>query len=72
MDKLDEHILSAAVNDKHDFDLNGWRPSIKVGAYGEYRTREYKTREFIYNWEPETTLCLRTSAKRFTYTAEQQ
>ena len=51
--KLDEHILSAAVNDKHDFDLNGWRPSIKVGAYGEYRTREYKTREFIYNWEPE-------------------
>lgn len=51
--KLDEHILSAAVNDKHDFDLNGWRPSTKVGAYGEYRTREYKTREFIYNWEPE-------------------
>lgn len=51
--KLDEHILSAAVNDKHDFDLNGWRPSIKVGAYGEYRTRKYKTREFIYNWEPE-------------------
>lgn len=50
---LDEHILSAAVNDKHDFDFNGWKPTMKLGAYGEYRTREYKTREFIYNWEPE-------------------
>lgn len=51
--RLDEHILSAAVNDKHDFDFNGWKPTMKLGAYGEYRTREYKTREFIYNWEPE-------------------
>ena len=50
---LDEHILSTAVNDKHDFDFNGWKPTMKLGAYGEYRTREYKTREFIYNWEPE-------------------
>ena len=51
--RLDEHILSAAVNDKHDFDFNGWKPTMKLGAYGEYRTREYKTREFIYNWKPE-------------------
>lgn len=51
--RLDEHILSAAVNDRHDFDFNGWKPTMKLGAYGEYRTREYKTREFIYNWEPE-------------------
>ena len=50
---LDEHILSAAVKDRHDFDFNGWKPTMKLGAYGEYRTREYKTREFIYNWEPE-------------------
>ena len=51
--KLDEHILSAAVNDKHVFDFNGWKPTLKAGAYGEYRTRKYNTREFIYNWEPE-------------------
>ena len=51
--RLDEHILSAAVNDRHDFDFKGWKPTMKLGAYGEYRTREYKTREFIYNWEPE-------------------
>ncbi len=50
--KLDEHILSVAVNDRHDFDFNGWKPTLKAGAYGEYRSREYQTREFIYNWEP--------------------
>ena len=51
--RLDEHILSAAVNDRHDFAFGSWKPILKLGAYGEYRTREYKTREFIYNWEPE-------------------
>ena len=51
--RLDEHILSAAVNDRHDFTFGSWKPVLKVGAYGEYRTRDYKTREFIYNWEPE-------------------
>ena len=51
--RLDEHILSAAVNDKHDFTFGSWKPTLKIGAYGEYRTRDYKTREFIYNWEPE-------------------
>lgn len=48
--QLDEHIFSAAVNDKHDFMFGSWQPSVKLGAYGEYRTREYLTREFIYNW----------------------
>ena len=51
--RLDEHIFSAAVNDRHDFAFGSWKPILKLGAYGEYRTREYKTREFIYNWEPE-------------------
>ncbi|MDO4159368.1 MAG: TonB-dependent receptor [Prevotellaceae bacterium] len=48
--KLDEHIVSLAVNDKHDFSFGSWTPSLKFGAYGEYRTREYVTRNFIYNW----------------------
>ena len=51
--QLDEHILSANVNDTHQFHFGQWEPSLKVGAYGEYRTRKYVTREFIYNWEPE-------------------
>ena len=48
--QLDEHIFSLSVNEKHDFDFGGFQPSLKLGAYGEYRTRKYNTREFIYNW----------------------
>jgi len=48
--RLDEHIMSATVNDHHDFRFGNWSPSLKFGAYGEYRTRKYRTRNFIYNW----------------------
>ena len=48
--RLDEHILSANINDTHKFDFNSWQPVLKLGAYGEYRTRKYTTHEFIYNW----------------------
>lgn len=48
--KLDEHIVSAAVNDKHSLRFGSWEPLLKFGAYGEYRTRKYVTRDFIYNW----------------------
>ncbi len=50
--QLDEHIMSAAINDKHDFVFGSWTPSLKLGGYGEYRTRKYTTRNFIYNWNP--------------------
>ena len=48
--RLDEHILSLAVNDKQHFRLGAFEPDLHVGAYGEYRYRSYKTRNFIYNW----------------------
>ena len=48
--QLDEHILSANINGQHDFHFGSCSPSLKVGAYTEYRTRTYTTREFIYNW----------------------
>lgn len=48
--QLDEHILSLGVNDKHHFKFGNFEPDLQVGAYGEYRTREYQTRNFIYNW----------------------
>lgn len=48
--QLDEHILSLGVNDKHHFKFGNFEPDLKVGAYGEYRSREYQTRNFIYNW----------------------
>ncbi len=48
--QLDEHILSLGVNDKHHFRFGSFEPDLQVGAYGEYRTREYVTRNFVYNW----------------------
>lgn len=51
--RLDEHIMSASVGDEHRFHFAAFDPTLKLGAYGEYRTRSYTTREFIYNWEPE-------------------
>ncbi len=49
--QLNEHIVSANINNKKDFRFNTWTPSLKFGAYGEYRTRDYMAREFIYNWD---------------------
>lgn len=48
--QLDEHILSLGVNDKHHFKFGNFEPDLQVGAYVEYRSREYQTRNFIYNW----------------------
>ena len=48
--RLDEHILSLGINDKHHFRFGNFEPDLQVGAYGEYRSRDYKTRNFIYNW----------------------
>lgn len=48
--QLDEHIFSLGINDNSTLSFGSFSPSFKVGAYGEYRTRKYKTREFIYNW----------------------
>ena len=48
--QLDEHILSLGINDKHHFKFGIFEPDLQVGAYGEYRSREYQTRNFIYNW----------------------
>lgn len=49
--KLNEHIASLAINEKHNFSFGSWTPTLKAGVYGEYRTREYDTRSFIYNWD---------------------
>ena len=51
--KLDEHIMSANFNEKHDFKFGFFEPSLKLGGYGEYRTRKYTTRQFIYSWDME-------------------
>ena len=54
--KLDEHIGSANVNYRHDFQFGNISPTLKAGAYGEYRTRTYRTRQFQYAWQPTNNL----------------
>lgn len=48
--RLDEHIVSGNVNYQRDFNFGTFTPGLRAGAYGEYRTREYNTRQFNYNW----------------------
>ncbi len=48
--RLDEHVGSANVNYQRDFQFGSFTPTLKAGAYGEYRTRTYNTRQFFYNW----------------------
>lgn len=54
--KLDEHIASANVNYRHDFQFRNIEPTLKTGLYGEYRTRTYNTRQFQYGWDPDNAL----------------
>lgn len=48
--KLNEHIISASGNYNYDMTFNRFKPSLKVGIYGEYRTRSYKQRSFYYRF----------------------
>ena len=48
---LDEHTVSGAADYKKEFRGGAWRPVIKAGLYGEYRTREYLPREFTYSYD---------------------
>ncbi len=49
--KLEENIFSASINETHDFHFGNWNPVLKVGAHGEYRDRDYTTREYIMGWD---------------------
>ena len=48
--RLDEHTVSASADWKKSFAIGTVEPTVKVGALGERRHREYNTRNFIYNW----------------------
>ncbi len=50
--RLNEHIASVAANYRKDFEGSRIAPQLYAGAYGEYRTRSYRTRSFIYAWDP--------------------
>lgn len=46
--RLDEDTYSAAVNYSRNFVFGLFTPSLKAGAYAEYRSRNYNTRYFLY------------------------
>lgn len=47
---LHEHIASAAFNYKREFEYNDVNIKLNTGIYSEYRTRDYKSRQFFYRW----------------------
>lgn len=47
---LDENIVSGAMDWEREFAIKTWRPSLKIGGYGEYRSRIYATQFFTYAW----------------------
>lgn len=54
--RLDEHISSLNANYRRVANLLGIKPEFKAGAYAEYRTRTYDTRQFQYGWQPDNNL----------------
>ena len=48
--RLDEHIGSLNANFLHNFQFGKFAPELRAGAYAEYRTRTYDTRQFYYGW----------------------
>lgn len=47
--KLDEHMASANINYEQKLNIGNIQPVLKTGAYTEYRTRTFKTRQFAYS-----------------------
>lgn len=49
--KLNEQVSSAGINYHYTFDKwESFKPFLKAGLYGEYRSRDYKNRAFYYRF----------------------
>ena len=51
--RLREHIASAGIN--YELRMREGRkvaPTLRTGAYGEFRTRDYRARAFFYRFDP--------------------
>lgn len=46
--KLNENMASANINYELKLNVGSIEPTLKTGAYTEYRNRSYKTRQFAY------------------------
>jgi outer membrane receptor protein involved in Fe transport len=49
--RLHDHTVSISLNYKRTFTRISFQPVLKTGIYGEYRTRSYMPREFIYRYD---------------------
>lgn len=49
--RLNEAVLSSFVNYERELSLPGWNPTLKVGLFAERRSRDYFTRNFLYNYD---------------------
>ncbi|MDR2562442.1 MAG: outer membrane beta-barrel protein [Prevotellaceae bacterium] len=48
---LKEFIYSATGNYERELSFGNFKPLLKTGLYGEYRTRKYRNRAFYYRWK---------------------
>lgn len=49
---LHEHLVSAGTNLHYTLNPSANKPAeLRAGLYGEYKTRRYDTRDFIYKWD---------------------
>ncbi len=48
--KLKENIGSLNINYLQNLQFGKFEPELRAGAYAEYRTRTYNTRQFAYGW----------------------
>ncbi len=48
--QLNDHIVSVAGNYKLPLSTGKVEAALRTGIYGEYRTRDYRPREFIYRY----------------------
>lgn len=54
---LKEHIWSGSAGCERSLpEWKGIVPVFRAGLYGEYRSRTYSTREFLYNWNAQNNL----------------
>jgi hypothetical protein len=56
---LHDHIASASADYKRPFRLGALEPIFKGGVYGEFQTRKYTPREFVYEYDRFTSVAAR-------------
>lgn len=54
--RLHEHLGSIGLNYTHNFEWGRFCPTLKAGFFAEYRSRSYRTRQWLLTWNQHNTL----------------